>query len=298
MLLAVPAIVIPTTSVGAADSCGTNFRAGNSCNPITNGQIRDRQVAITGTASGNATNSSPGGSGSGVGQPGSTTRSITRPGLIRTQFPVLIESNLSEGGCVIFAGTRYAPTDCVETVIRNPGSSNTIPGDPAGSGIRRITLEDIAHFTPVNPVARMEPNGWAVAKLHTNFFSSSRIHDRAGTLFGLPTTVRFIPIEYHWTYGEGGRANLRVPGNTWASLGLNEFAETPTSYRYQQLGNYTITHQVVFRAEYRFNGGGWTRIDGVIVLPANNLYISVGNAETLLFHNDCTENPAALGCGS
>ncbi|MGB3413158.1 MAG: hypothetical protein WBA28_00425 [Microbacteriaceae bacterium] len=257
--------------------------------------MKNHQAIIRGNASVN-TGGGSSGPGGAMNLPGGSqvnTGALKR--FERSAYPVIVRGSGAGAECLIWAGTRYAPVDCITIAITPPGFQTTPPTPPTPQ--RAVTLADIAHFTPEPPRAIMEPNGWTVQGLPTNFYSSSRAHERQGRLFGLPVTVRFTPIGYRWSYGEGGTATHRVPGGTWASQSLAEFAPTTTSYRYQTLGNYTIRHQVLFLASYRFNGGNWQQIDGSILLPANDLHISVGNLETLLFEKSCQENPAALGCG-
>ena len=142
----------------------------------------------------------------------------------------------------------------------------------------------------------MEPDGWAVAGLHTNFYAITEPHVIPGTLLGRPADVRFTPISYHWTYGDGTSATRSTKGGTWASLGIPEFEESPTSHVYEQVGDYTITLTVTFAAEYRFDGSAWRPVIGSITLPANDLHIRVGTAKTVLVEHDCVVNPAGPGC--
>ncbi|MBC7589829.1 MAG: hypothetical protein H7226_02140, partial [Salinibacterium sp.] len=46
------------------------------------------------------------------------------------------------------------------------------PGAPVIDPVQPITLADIASFRPASGVAAMEPNGWMVVGLDTNFFGS------------------------------------------------------------------------------------------------------------------------------
>jgi hypothetical protein len=168
--------------------------------------------------------------------------------------------------------------------------------EPAEPGIPTITIRDIATFVPTPGRQQMEPDGWAVAGLDTNFYAIAAQHVVNGTLLGRPADVRFTPTTYRWAYGDGTSATRNTPGGTWAALGIAEFEPTPTSHVYEQVGNYTITLSIVFIAEYRFNGGAWRPVVGTITLPANDLYIRVGTAKTVLVEDDCLANPSGPGC--
>ena len=159
-----------------------------------------------------------------------------------------------------------------------------------------ITLQDIAAFRPTPARQQMEPDGWTVAGLDTNFYAITEPHVVPGTLLGRPADVRFTPVAFHWNYGDGSSTTLGTKGGTWAALGIPEFEPTPTSHVYGQLGDYTITLRVSFAAEYRFDGSGWRPIVGQLTLPANDLRIRVGTAKTVLVDEDCLANPSGPGC--
>lgn len=167
------------------------------------------------------------------------------------------------------------------------------PGAPATP---TITLSDIASFRPAPGVQYMQPNGWTVAGLHTNFYAVRPVEVLGGTLLGQPASVRFTATTYHWTYGDGTAATLGTPGGTWQALGIAEFDPTPTSHVYQALGEYTIRLSIDVKAEYRWAGGGWIPISGRLTVPANDLHITVGTADTVLVEHDCTADPTGPGC--
>jgi hypothetical protein len=159
-----------------------------------------------------------------------------------------------------------------------------------------ITIRDIASFIPTPGRQQMEPDGWTVAGLDTNFYAITQQHVVPGTLLGRPADVRFTPTAFHWNYGDGTAATKPTKGGTWAALGLEEFEPTPTSHVYEQLGDYTITLSITFAAEYRFDGSAWRAVVGTITLPANDLHLRVGTAKTVLVEDDCLANPSGPGC--
>lgn len=180
-----------------------------------------------------------------------------------------------------FLANQIDPSVCIAT-----------PTDP----IPTITTRDIATFIPTPGRQQMEPDGWTVAGLDTNFYAITGQHVVNGTLLGRPADVRFTPTTYLWAYGDGTSATKSTMGGTWAAQGIAEFEPTPTSHVYDELGDYTITLDIVFTAEYRFAGGPWRPVVGTITLPANDLYLRVGTAKTVLVEHDCQQNPAGPGC--
>lgn len=159
-----------------------------------------------------------------------------------------------------------------------------------------ISMSDIARFRPSTPVGSMEPNGWAVIGLDTNFFATGEAEVVEGSLLGHPASVRFTPVAWRWTYGDGTSATVSVPGGSWSSLGIPEFDPTPTSHVFRQAGTYAVDLTVEYRAEYRFGSLGWTRIAGVLAVAGNQLQATVGDAKTVLVSGDCTAKPRGSGC--
>ena len=175
------------------------------------------------------------------------------------------------------------------------GEGQGKPGD-AAPGIPNVTLSDIAVFRPQPAVQYMQPAGWMVVGLPTNFVAVIERHVVAGTLLGATAEVRFTPADYRWRYGDGSSARLGTTGASWQALGLREFDATPTSHVYRSSGTYVIELDVGYTVEYRFAGGAWTPLTGVIVLPANDLIATAGDAVTVLVDRDCGQVPAGPGC--
>lgn len=166
----------------------------------------------------------------------------------------------------------------------------------ANCGEGPVTLSDIASFRPTPGAQRMQPDGWTVPGLETNFYALTRTHVVEGTLLGKPAAVRFTPVGFHWQYGDGTSASRATAGGTWASLHRREFDRTPTSHVYTREGDYTIQLVIDFAAEYRFAGSPFYPIAGVIPVRANDLQITVDDAKTVLVERDCAANPTGPGC--
>ena len=168
--------------------------------------------------------------------------------------------------------------------------------DEDDPGSAPITLTDIATFHPIPGVQHMQPDGWTVPGLDTNFYAVTGVHIVEGTLLGRSAAVRFTPVSFHWVYGDGKTATRTTKGGTWSSLHVHEFDRTPTSHIYARDGRYTIRLVIDFAAEYRFAGSPFYPIAGVIPLPANDLHITVDGAKTVLVEHDCADNPSGPGC--
>jgi hypothetical protein len=159
-----------------------------------------------------------------------------------------------------------------------------------------VTLNDIASFTPAAGGNHMEPNGWIVAGLDTNFYSDATPRVVDGTLLGLPAAVRFTPVEWRWSYGDGSSRNSATPGSSWKAQNLPEFEPTATSHVFADTGSYTIDLTVEYSAEYQFAGSGWVAIAGRVSVPANRIVATANDADTVLVNRDCRQNPRGPGC--
>jgi hypothetical protein len=159
-----------------------------------------------------------------------------------------------------------------------------------------VTLNDIASFTPAAGGNHMEPNGWIVVGLDTNFYSDATPRVVDGTLLGLPAAVRFTPVEWRWSYGDGSSNNSATPGSSWKAQNLREFEPTATSHVFADTGSYTIDLTVEYSAEYQFAGSGWVAIAGTVSVPANRIVATANDADTVLVNRDCRQNPRGPGC--
>jgi hypothetical protein len=159
-----------------------------------------------------------------------------------------------------------------------------------------VTIADLASFRPLTGTTHMEPNGWTVAGLPTNFWITATTHTLTGPLLDRPATVQFTPVATRYSYGDG-TPTVRTPlGGSWASSGMPEFSETGTSHIYRSTGTYTVTPQVDFTVRYSYDGGAWVPVDGILTATADPLTANVVRASTVLVADDCLEAPNGPGC--
>jgi hypothetical protein len=118
------------------------------------------------------------------------------------------------------------------------------------------SLSDVAQFAPGGAGFVQEPTGWSLPLLPTNVFSTASATTESGELLGWPIEVRFTPVAYTWSFGDG---TTRVDSSPGASWGTRQFSVTPTSHRYEISGDYRIGLEVTYEASYRFDGGSLCR---------------------------------------
>jgi len=165
------------------------------------------------------------------------------------------------------------------------------PAPPAA-----VTINDLASFAPGVDGNHMQPNGWIVVGLHTNFYADRATRVVDGSLLGLPAVVRFTPVSWTWSFGDGSALASATPGASWAAQGLGEFEPTATSHVFTSPGSYAIDLTVEYRAEYQFAGSGWVPVAGTLDLPANRIIATASDADTVLVARDCRQNPEGPGC--
>jgi hypothetical protein len=216
------AVIVMFTSTGnlvgasASNSC-TDIAAVLGC-PQVSGQVGSGAAVIDGNLT---TGGSPGSSGTGPGSAGSVgsggsgggDRGAARWG--------------GSGSAGVGAGDARLP--CVVRWVRwcvtgaapkpsQPGQPETVEATP---GAPLVTIRDVAVFRPQPATQFMQPDGWMVVGLPTNFYAAIDRHVVSGTLLGLAADVRFTPAGYEWRYGDGTRAWLPDKGASWQASGLS-----------------------------------------------------------------------------
>jgi hypothetical protein len=170
------------------------------------------------------------------------------------------------------------------------------PAGPGAAAPPAVTITDVARLVPSVGVSGMEPQGWAVVGLPSNFYADSSPRTAGAALLGRPAEVRFTPVSFLWSFGDGTTLSTSSAGAPWASLGLPEFSDTETSHVYPTPGAYTIGLTVSFAAEYRFGTAAWTPLAGTVPATALPLTATAHDAKTVLVPGDCRVAAAAPGC--
>lgn len=158
-----------------------------------------------------------------------------------------------------------------------------------------VTISDLARFVPSTATVAGEPDNIAVVGLPANFLSSAKTETIPGTILGRALTIRFIPVNYAFDYGDGETRTTTTPGTAWDASGQAQFTPTETSHVYKEPGTYTVTATVTYTADIDL-GAGWIPINGTLNGPPASQQIRVVKAHTALVQSTCTERPGAPGC--
>lgn len=152
------------------------------------------------------------------------------------------------------------------------------------------TIHDLESFRPERPGQFSEPASWTVAGLPTNFVSRAAIHVIRGELAGRAADVRFIPVRYRRSFGDGTSQSTTVRGARWST----PWSNTATSHTFVDAGTFPIELVVTYVADYRFSGLGWVRLAGTVTRSAPTITVSVFSADTVLVARSCSVG--AIGC--
>ncbi|WP_134454944.1 hypothetical protein [Cryobacterium adonitolivorans] len=159
-----------------------------------------------------------------------------------------------------------------------------------------VRVSDLVSIRADAPTQGMEPDGWLVVGIPTNFFATASAHVRSGPLLGDSAEVRFTPVGFRWDYGDGTSRTSVSGGASWAALNLPEFSETATSHVFEQTGTLSIGLVVSYLAEYRFAGAEWRDVQGLVLVPTSPITAIADRAGTVLVAESCSGNPGGPGC--
>ncbi|WP_344344435.1 hypothetical protein [Agrococcus versicolor] len=157
-----------------------------------------------------------------------------------------------------------------------------------------ITISDLVGFTPAVGELVVQPEGWGVLGIPTNFVATATEHVQDGTLLGQPVQVRWRPTAFTFDYGDGTIVTMPDGGARWSSAS-DDWAETSTSHAYGARGQYTASVAVTFEADLG-SAAGWTPVPGSLDLAAPAEGVQVFEVQTVLTRGDCLAYPDDPGC--
>jgi hypothetical protein len=249
-------LALPSVSAPPTPTCPVDAQWGAGC-PVIDANIDDDHVDI------DASNDRP---GTPTSSPSAPPRTRPSPG----------------------------PSDAIDPM---PGVA---PADPPfwepWEIVEPVTIEDLASFRPETGTTHMEPNGWSIAGLPTNFWIDTRTHTLTGPLLDRTAVVQFTPVAARFSYGDNTPTVRTSLGGSWTTSGVAEFGPTSTSHIYRGTGTFTVTPRVDFTVRYSYDGGEWIPIEGILTATGDALTAAVVRAKTVLVTDDCTRTPEAPGC--
>jgi hypothetical protein len=181
------------------------------------------------------------------------------------------------------------PDECPVVV-----NGQCVGSSPPKGGVGPTTVSDLESFRPLSPQQFVEPGGWSLRRVPTNFWSTTYAHIVSGSLLDNPADVRFSPVLFRRYFGDGSRQTSDRRGATWHQLGQSPWTRTPTSHTYDEAGNVRVRLSVWYSAEFRFGSQDWRPLSGLVMARANDLILRVFTADTVLVDRPCERG--AFGC--
>jgi hypothetical protein len=273
------------------DGCGIRGFDGRIC---SHGGITDSGVILDGhlDAPGATTLESPRLGRSSSGSQGSAvpTPPVTRPVTRRDRLAADVDVP-----CVPGTGSCGDGHHAFLPPAKAPATP-PVPAPAPPAADPAVTLEDVARFVPRSASIRSQPNGWAMVGAPVNLLTDASPQVIDGTLLGRPAQVRFAPVAFTWDHGDGTSTTVEGPGALWRDLRQPDFTSTPTSHVYDTVGDRQVTLSIGYAPSYRFDGGGWQQIPGVLPVQVGPVGIRVLQGSTVLVGGVCGAPDAGPGC--
>jgi hypothetical protein len=186
-------------------------------------------------------------------------------------------------------GSSDGPDECPEVV-----NGQCVGTSPPKDGSGPTSISDLESFRPRTPTQFVEPSGWSVRRIPTNFWTAVSTHTVSGELLGNPADVRFTPVLFRRYFGDGERRTSAMKGASWRDLGQAPWTRTSTSHAYDSEGRYRVRVLVWYSAAYRFGSQDWVPLTGEVAVWANELNLTVLSADLVLVDRSCGET--SPGC--
>jgi len=159
-----------------------------------------------------------------------------------------------------------------------------------------LTLADLVSFRPAAPTLTGEPAGFGVVGMPTNVVAAASEQRIPGTVLGWDVTVRFVPAEFVFEYGDGSSATAATGGASWERLGQAQFSPTATSHVYRDRGTFPVAVTVRYAPSVDFGSGLWRPVPGFVSATSGGYDVRVVEVRTALVDRTCQEDPTGPGC--
>lgn len=238
------------------------------------------------------------------------THATRTSGQCTTIGAVVAEGGVTVSGTQVTPGTSgsgfrgsFTPPPPRDPVLGSPNCEVKIAGLCRGTSPAKNTpggeaptppqsLNDLVEFYPENVGFVTEPAGWSLPLLPMNMVASATTTTQSGDLLGWPVEVRFTPVAYRWSYGDGLSRVTFSPGVSW---GARQFTPTGTSHSYELSGDYQVSLSVTFTASYRFDQGNFVSLPGQITQPQGIASVKVLSVTPVLVERGCHSETLVLG---
>jgi len=269
------------TGAPAYADCAQSERNSGDCRSI-DAESTNNTVTVRVDTSESGSTGSTGSPGSGTSDPSadSAPGASPPPGRVSGPAPIRMPVLGSPQCEVIMAGMcrGASPPKITPATPDLPSTAPLLATPPTPPRF----ASELGQFQPERPGLTAQPGEWTMPRLPTNFVAQATTHTQRGELAGWPVEVRFTPVAYHWSFGDGGRARWTQAGKSWSQWGLSQFDPTPTSHVYRQPGAYEARVSVEYRVEFRFVGESFESLSGTVMRDSATTRIRVLTVSPLL----------------
>jgi hypothetical protein len=119
------------------------------------------------------------------------------------------------------------------------------------------------------------PNGWTLVNLDTIAYAEDEPRVLDTNLFGIPVTIRAVPDNYTWDWGDGASDTGTDPGAPYPNHTIAHAYSTP--------GSATITLTTTWRGQFRLPGDAtWRNVPGQATTSSQSPPLEIREARTRL----------------
>ncbi|MFJ2620188.1 hypothetical protein [Glutamicibacter sp. NPDC087344] len=186
-------------------------------------------------------------------------------------YLMIIRYSEGENEGQIFSSRLVCPEDDVD-----------VPDDVVREVI--VTPEHFRRFPILGSELHSDPYQFSLRNGHSHMWADANDQTFSDNIDGSPVTIKAIPVEWRWNYGDGVTANLDFPGDPVVGHTLHD--ETSTSHSYTETGTFTVTVTTIYRGEFRVGNGPWQTIGGQAAVPSDPITMDVWRTKKELIAND------------
>lgn len=152
--------------------------------------------------------------------------------------------------------------------------------------VREITItpEHFRRFPILGSKIYSDPKQFSLRNGHSHMWATENEQIFTDQIDNTPVTIKAIPIQWKWDYGDGNVRVLDFPGRLVPGHTLHD--KTPTSHSYDETGTFTVTLTTIYRGEFRIGNGPWQPIGGQAAVPSSPIEVDVWRTKKELIAND------------
>jgi len=148
----------------------------------------------------------------------------------------------------------------------------------------KITPEHFRRFPILGSTIHSDPKQFSLRNGYSHMWATENEQTFTDQIDNTPVTIKAIPVQWNWNYGDGSVRILDFPGRPVPGHTLHD--ETPTSHSYVQTGTFTVTLTTIYRGEFRVGNGPWQPIGGQAAVPSSPIEVDVWRTKKELIANE------------